>query len=233
MQILSYEWRMTGSGMDDNELRSKLEPLDPELVEYLHDTNLFHPLLYELSVDRDRAARTNRLYRNKVIGLNRAKEERDWDTCVWLHERPYRLDAFIDIGGNMTDQQYWQLLCLVWVDSENIRQNADRWRELWNSSRPAKLTAMTERERGALAEMPAEFVIYRGFSDGFYQGMSWTIDRSKAIGFARRHGAKPGLATARAKRENVHAFFDEHEEREIVIDRFDILDCQDVDPSES
>jgi hypothetical protein len=54
--------------------------------------------------------------------------------------------------------------------------------------------------------------------------MSWTLDREKAIWFANRsvNRGVPELLTAKAMKRDVHAFKNNRNEQEIVIDKFRI-----------
>src|SRR5258705_147764 len=89
---------------------------------------------------------------------------------------------------------------------------------------------MTEQERSFLAGLPEEITIYRGFNGGHGEGMSWTLDRDKAIWFAKRFRSAPALATALAIRGDVHAFFSGRNEFEIVIDKVELLRREDIAP---
>jgi hypothetical protein len=64
---------------------------------------------------------------------------------VYLHEPPYRLDAFMDIAGRLSNKNFWVLLAGVWTDSENIWQNPENWRAIWNTQRPGKHFAMSAK----------------------------------------------------------------------------------------
>jgi hypothetical protein len=69
--------------------------------------------------------------------------------------------------------------------------------------------------------------IYRGIGHvKGRNGLSWTLDREKAIWFARRFvGVRSGrssLLTARAYKSDVHALLLGRKEQEVVIDKFQI-----------
>jgi hypothetical protein len=81
------------------ELSEKAERLDPELEEYLVDEGprglcLRHPLVQQFDVSAERAALWNKIYKDKMHAVEQAIENGDWHGYVFLHERPWRLDAF-------------------------------------------------------------------------------------------------------------------------------------------
>ena len=93
------------------------------------------------------------------------------------------MDAFDRICFELTDKEYGKLLVDVWIDSENIWQNLELWGELWNEA--TRRHAMDAKERKALNALPDEITIYRGAGEKYtLNGMSWTLDRDKAIWFA-------------------------------------------------
>jgi hypothetical protein len=215
------------------QLASRRERLHSELEDYLmetpHGLMLNHPLLQELPglVDPAHAAILNQRYREKLQYVDEAVADRKWFAFIHLHERPYRIGAFMEIAHELSNKDYWFLLSDVWTDSENIWQNLEDWRELWNEVRPGKKYAMDATERKAFKRLPDEITIYRGICEGHVvNGMSWTLDREKAIWFAKRqaHDNLPQvLLTVRTSKSNVHALLLGRNENEIVIDQFEIV----------
>jgi hypothetical protein len=119
------------------------------------------------------------------------------------------------------------LVADFWHDSENIHQNGTGWIKLWSADRPDKHSAMNAKERKALARLPDRLTIYRGIGHvKGRNGLSWTLDREKAIWFARRfvgvHSGRSSLLTARAYKSDVHALLLGRKEQEVVIDKFQI-----------
>jgi hypothetical protein len=213
------------------ELLEKAERLDPELEEYLVDEGprglcLRHPLVQQFDVSAERAALWNKIYKDKMRAVEQAIENRDWHGYVFLHERPSRLDAFCEIEDKLYDETYWALLSDIWLDSESSWQQQKEWSELWNTQRSGKHLAMNADEHAVFVTLTDELTIYRGIGDSNnLAGMSWTLDRAKAIWFARRFGGeyRSMLLTARAKKSDVHAILLGRGESEIVIDTFEIV----------
>jgi hypothetical protein len=171
----------------------------------------------------------NALLKQKKAGLERALCKDDWETYVFLHERPYRLDAFMKIRHDITrSQNYWTLLGHIWQDSENIWQHLDDWRLLFEEPERGYMEFfMDDDDRKAFSlppqkgGMPATFPIYRGFNyDGGEDGFSWTIDRARAEWFARRFSDsdhQPLVAAGTVGRKDVIGYLTGRGEQEIVV----------------
>jgi hypothetical protein len=118
-------------------LKESSEPLHPDLVPYFEadgalGAQVRHPLVYQVPLWSNGSA--NAYYLQKKKDLETALTEKNYSRVVYLHERPYRLQAFIQIQKYLSDEKYWSLLASVWTDTENAWQHLDEWRELFNSS---------------------------------------------------------------------------------------------------
>lgn len=210
------------------------EDLDPELLECMFDDPIFgssikHPLVFSIVHNPQMNAMYNAMLRQKKAALQRATEAQNWDSYVWLHERAYRLDAFMDIKDEIyKSEDYWSLLGSIWIDSENIWQNLEEWRLLFEepergymehfmSEDDRKVFTLPENKGG----MPRTFPVYRGFNyDGGEDGFSWTIDRARAKWFARRlctDDYRPMVATGTVSRKDVIGYMTGRDEQEIVV----------------
>lgn len=186
-------------------MADKNATLHPDLVPYMEESGplnlpmLRHPLVY--SIPFTLPGLVNRQYEYKREALAEAIEKEDWHSVVFLHERAYRLRALIDyVTGRNEDgvplslaycgPATRDLACDVWVDSENIQQNIDDWRALFDNGEVPFLG--TPEEQAAFDALPRRTVhgtecikAYRGGSVGDW---SWTTDREIAEFFARRSG---------------------------------------------
>lgn len=212
------------------------EPLIPELQMYFEDTGplgpcLRHPLVYSIIHHPQMNARANKCYYAKKKAISKAVDEQAWHTAIYLHERPYRLEAFMDVSSAMADDDYWEVLGSIWTDSENIWQNEDGWRDCLTSERPGRELMMHAEERAALLHDYDDVIhIYRGFQcRGRESGLSWTSNRITAKWFARRL-AQPDdtqyLAEGFVNKEHVIAFFDGRSEQEMVVLPENIIDMK-------
>jgi hypothetical protein len=210
------------------DLLGKQEELDPELADYLEDVGQFgpcirHPLVYSMVHFPQQNAWVNNQLRAKKAAIVRARDAKEWHSFIYLHERPYRVEAFVSIMDRMTDEQYWQNLASIWMDSENIRQNPKVWQHLMSSKRGSRESIMDDEEVEALEAMPASIVVYQGHTKGRHDGWSWTTDKAKAEWFAQRFSdfehSPPMLTEGVVLKRSVIAYFAGRGESEIVAPR--------------
>jgi len=207
------------------ELIQKVEPLHPDLLPYVEPEGpigpmLRHPLVFQVPLFENLYALTNRQYEQKKKCVEEALKEGDYRGHIWLHERPYRLNAFM-YWGHLPDAEWWATLGAIWVDSENIWQNKARWRRYLLSKRPCRESMMDEEERAALAALPDEIEVFRGCQLLNKKGWSWTTDALVAAKFARRltpAGRKAFMIEGRVSKKHVLAHFLGRAEAEIVVE---------------
>jgi hypothetical protein len=203
------------------------EDLDPELEAYLGDTEhgwqaLRHPLVYQVPYHPTWNALMNRQLGAKREQLVEAQRKRNWSQYIWLHERPYRIDAFTTICWRLSDKKYWELLGSIWTDTENLWQNHEIWRECLTAERRFRSRMMSEDERAQVKEvLPNPVTVYRGFSaPGSVQGFSWTTNPIVAKFFARRFAPRGNLmfvAKGTVRKGHVIAFLDGRSEYEVIV----------------
>lgn len=216
------------------QLFGRPEELDPELKAYLEEDGPFgpsirHPLVYDIVYSPVKSAHVNGMLRHKKGALAKAQAEENWQTYLYLHERPYRFDAFVEIQDYLSDEQYWELLGDIWIDSENIWQNGQEWVDLMTTEdRPSREHIMGSSDRGLWKLLPDELTVYRGFQfDGGEESLSWTLESDRAVWFAKRHqhkGSAAWVATGKVKKENVIAFFTGRNEAEVVVPWWEVDD---------
>jgi len=210
------------------ELMNRDEPLNPELMPWVQDVPklgrmLNNPLVQELFINEKKAAFVNYRYIQKKEAVEKALKDGDVSSYIWLHERPYRLQALIEFyneAEHIDWPKYWKAVGDVWIDSENIWQNKEEWESIWGASGD-KAKAMDAAERKKLKSLKFPLTIYRGYSStGEIDGLSWTLSKDKAIWFAKRllsKNHKAHLATATLhNRSDVDALFTRRGEDEIV-----------------
>ena len=214
------------------------ETLHPELALYLYEdhmgTHLKHPLVFDVMYCPGlRDGMLNEQYEAKSKAVAEYRAEGKWSSFVFMHERPYRLDALMKIQDEIEDDcEFWDLVSGVWTDTENARQNYEEWDDLFSSERSCRESMMNDAEREVLAGLPKEFVIHRGFRfkedeyDGI-EGFSWSLDYERAVWFAKRFagpfGDVPQVATAKVHKHDVIAYLDGRGEDEIVVLPEDVI----------
>jgi hypothetical protein len=213
-----------------------LETLLPELrSSYVFDRAMVHHKLVIEHLDTaEDAARINRICLEKKAHLAELKSDiGDGYTYVFLHERPYRFKALASIAKRLSYSNYWELVRDVWIDSENIHRHYTAWKQIWAASIPQKERCMDATECAQLARMPLAFDVWRGVGFRGRVGLSWTLDRDKAVWFARRFESLAGKARifhGKVKRHDVHAFFTGREEAEIVASEVKVLRLEKLPP---
>jgi hypothetical protein len=209
-------------------------PLDPELaacIQHEGPVTIRHPLVTFICYNPSVNEELNKRLRAKKEAMDRAMAQRDWETCLWLHERPWRVDALRKLAPRLNDEEYFRLLGSVWTDSENSWQYRRLVRGLL-SPRGRRLEArrfmMSEEEQAVFDSLPTQVVVYRGCGRGNRHGWSWTLDPDQSGWFARRFaslndGRFSGLVVVgECQRSSVVAYFNGRNESEIVIDPRDV-----------
>lgn len=209
-------------------LMSKEEKLCADLRPHVAHNKSFkfisHPLIQEVPfMDDKRCALINRRYEEKKKALARAVEEKNWNSYVFIHERPYRFNALMTVlhVHQLRDEVLKsELVASVWIDSENIWQNHQQWKRTWASLKKPSLT-MEADELKALKAMPDILTVYRGIGAQTHNpnGLSWTLSKEKAVWFAQRFKRiSPTLISGQVKKVDVYAYFTGRNEQEIVVD---------------
>lgn len=213
------------------------EELCDELAEYLEEDGplgpcIRHPLVYSIIHSPMHNGLVNEQFKAKTEAVARAVKDQKWSSYLYLHERPYRLDAFEAIESELDDATYWKLLGGIWTDTENMWAGKDLWRWcLQDRDADMRHLMMSDEERRALAEDHGDVIrVYRGYTDsGDPDGFSWTTNSIVGKFFARRL-ARPNqrqyLATGLVDKANVIAFFDGRSEQEIVCLPEDVMEIQ-------
>ena len=209
-------------------LTDEVEELHPDLAATMQETD-FGPMIHHKFVIApfhvpQLNAMVNRQYEHKLQEAGRAKGNGEWDRYVFLHERPYRVQAFQDLvdQGLLKDAEYWSLLASIWMDSENIREFPYVWEELLQADRGRPHAMMTEEELTAYACLPHILTIYQGHTVDRDDGWSWTTDLAKAEWFAHRftrmEGDAPLVSYGTVEKQRIHAYLLRRGESEVLVD---------------
>ena len=204
--------------------------LHRDLVPYLAESEVLGevlkaPLVFMVPYLPVMAPLANEMYRAKTEGIRRAEAERNWHKIVWLHEKPYRLRAFLSIRDRLSDQEYWEALGSIWIETENLHEDQEQWLQALTAHRPGRTRwLMDDADRATLAKLGEDVTIYRGFArPGGYRAPSWSLSRSRAKFFANRAALtsperQGPLATTRLPKSQVLAYTNGRGEHEIILD---------------
>jgi hypothetical protein len=209
-------------------LMQKDEPLRADLRPYLERTNtvlgtiLRHPL-YVGPVDPRRAALAHEVIDTRRKLLDESLAAGEWGSALSLYEPPFRLDGFLEHAGRFDDASFWKMLGFTWGTQEQVWPGRGAYLTLFRSPRPGREALMDAADHEALARLPAEFPVYRGFQGRGRRGLSWTTSRATAEWFARRFEVldrlgEPQVVSGVARKEDVLAYFGGRGESEVVID---------------
>jgi len=222
--------------VDWMELANRDEDLIKDLEPYVSNgpvgnQMIHHPLIIELFYQPGKCALINESYKHKKQLAEQYIAEKKWPNYIWLTERPYRLDALLMCQClGLFGIEYWRQVGNVWSDTENIWQNLTRWKHIWSNESSLRHHCMDEEERAALAMLPDEIPVYRGFKfKRACQSLSWTLDHDKAKWFARRlltKRQKPQVAHGIVKKSDVLAHFLGRNESEIVSMKVQVHDIE-------
>lgn len=219
---------MTGQTQEQFDAMFEPEDLHPDLVPYVTDgyagKMISHPLSIQVLYSPVSNKMINQGYIYKKKAVEDARKAGDWGQFVFLHERPYRIDALETVlfEEEITDKNIvWPLIARVWIDSENIWQVFDQWIDIWNTPDHDRSIFMEGDELATLDALPDVITVWRGVAhQSSVSGMSWSIDKEKAEWFARRWGGsgdrQPILVEGTIAKDDVLAYFSNRGESEIV-----------------
>ena len=200
------------------------EELVPELkARYFTDSKLpylNHPLVCVPCHFPGQHGMANRMLEQKRKAFEETIEEGNWDAAIDCYiEKPFRLEYLLKYQDKIPDDQYWPLLRRIWAGIENQ----------WQYKREIGF-AFKGRATGPIKEMfyPDDWetwqkentfiTAYRGCSARNRNGWSWTLDKQKAIWFAKRFWNKrPLLREVFIPKEIVVCYIDTRGEQEVII----------------
>jgi hypothetical protein len=191
--------------------------LNPKLQRFYHvEDGLIHaPLLIEQRVNSNRFAEINERYETQRVEAARMLKNRDWEGYIFRHERPYRFQALkrcLDRGLRDDELRRGEVVRLVWLDSENIRQHLKQWRNVWGDEKP------TQEELAVLATMPEPLRVFRGVGQRRgLSGISWTLSPERAQYFATRFSDNGFVASGVVVKDSIRAYLTERNEAEVVV----------------
>jgi hypothetical protein len=128
--------------------------------------------------------------------------------------------VFIDLNDQIPKSAYGEIVSSIWIDSENIHEHLEQWVDVFQCAMNMGCLLMDEDDWSRFIDLPATMKIYRGIQyKSQTDGLSWTLDRDKAIWFMnrwKRPGNKPQLLVGEIDKEDVIAYYGARGESEIV-----------------
>jgi hypothetical protein len=188
---------------------------------------LMHPLVLSIVVHESLHQHFNEQLALKKMLRDQAFADCDWNTYVFLHERPFRMQALCDVLSllNFSNADDASLILSIWADSESPHVNADIWRKIFKQL--DREAAMQAEDFARLQAMPEKFVVYRGVGSmtrkgvALYsaatiaKGLSWSLSRDIASWYATRFTETGRVVEATVRRD--HCLLLSHRGEEEII----------------
>jgi hypothetical protein len=204
-----------------------LPKLHPDLLPYLEDDEIHHPLLeIEGGVYPALYQRINQVYEYKKRTVDRLEQPNEWQSYLPHLSVIDRQIEFVKNEYMREDPEYFRIVGKIWTDFE-ILACTSSWLELLLHSEPLRypnrklsinvIHMMTDIERQQLAKLPDQFIVYRGHEDRCLQGISWTIDRKIAMQYAIGLNGNRSISTGTVMKRSVIAVIDRWAESEIIV----------------
>jgi uncharacterized protein len=207
-----------------DEVLKRKEDLHPDLKRYIMKAGplgpmLKHPLVFDISYSEQLHAMYNEQLKVKQEYIDQRIKDGNFSGAIWLYERPYRFDIFMQHMCHLSDADYWSTLADLWTDTENMWQYKKIIHYLL-LGRPASngpRQMMNKDEKAFFKNLPNEVVVYRGYQTRNRQGYAWSLSPAKARWFARRFNhPKWNVVRGVIKKEDITAVFLRRGEYEVV-----------------
>lgn len=159
----------------------------------------------------------NKPYRVRRELAQKYLEEENFDSFIFIHERPFRLEALIEVLFSIKKEDLFRIVEYVWTDSEGPCVNLEVWKYIFNYCE--ELGVLEDSKK----DLPEKFTIYRGTRAGIEDiGISWTLDASVAKMFSERFYTKrtnkqPIVKVKEVKKEDIFLFTDARGEKEVIL----------------
>ncbi len=218
------------------EVLQKKEPLNPELMPYLADKSGFmaiqHPLFYDVPFFPGGEALANARFAINQYLAEQYLEAKDYLGYISVHERPYRIDALLEVYDKLDAEVCIEAFLEHFVDSENVSQAKGDWIGLIEYMGVEAIQEhLNDREMLEPVNLsnPGKIEVFRGVclqdasepsTHPKHIGLSWTTDYDVAERFANRFTTKesiPVIISTEVSIENVIGPFNTRDEMEVII----------------
>ena len=198
----------------------KKESLLPRLLPFIEICHLMtffrHPLCvmpYAKNAEKEES-QINAMINSMVVGresmIADMEARGDYTAVISIVERPFRLEYALKYLHLVPEHEYWDIVDFVWTDSESPSINANIWLSIFKLGKSSNPTLLTK----TVKTMDSVVTVYRG---GDKKGLSWTLDKEKAIWFANRFNGNQLVLTGLVNKSDILHYTDSRSEQEVVI----------------
>ena len=208
------------SASELSDLFKKQEPLCEELKSYVvEDAFMYvvHPLIMSVPHSEQMNAYVNRQFQYRKRLSESLLSKGEYEEYVWLHEKPYMLDAFIKVCNSLDDKTYWGMLNTIWTTIENNWQNKKTWKLLFSPKNKRYVSRhffMDKKETDVFNSLPNKIEIYRGCTKRNEDGFSYTLEYDTAQWFSKRFKNDGYVISKTIDKDDAFAFCSQ--EKEII-----------------
>ena len=152
---------------------------------------------------------------------NYINEAKSFEDILPMVNRPYQLLFFKINKDYISKETYNNCLKEIWYLTEfpNADKNVSVDESLDMFKNADKKSIMTKSELLKLKTLPDEITIYRGtHKRNNSKALSWTDDYQSALWFAKRFDNNGYVLQANIKKDDIIAYFDERNEKELIVD---------------
>lgn len=230
----------------EDEARSRLIPELRDHFRVLPDSWIInhkwviHPLYSGSKMDADYV---KSFYLQKKKQVEKAVKEGDLSRIVMLHERPYRLEAYLRYRYSCLihhlrsrgSYERWpfvdgDVVRYIWTDTESMHRDLGLWARVLDTQELISGcdSIMNDKDRSFMNRIfpdeKTEVEVYRGGNEENKMSYSWTTSLEKAKWFAHRFGnpegdedLDPKVYSVKVNRANVHFCTMSRGECEVVL----------------
>ena len=148
-----------------------------------------------------------------------------------LLNRPYSGIFFMLIKEYLNIEDYTKILEDLWTNMEypnaDVNVKKKDWISLWKK---ADLNLIySEEDKKKLASLPDEFYVYRGLmKKAKKEALSWTLDKDRAIWFAKRFDNHGKVYRGKCRKEDILVYLSCRGEEEIVVNYSKLKDVEEI-----
>jgi hypothetical protein len=143
------------------------------------------------------------------------------EQCSMDENSKRRLLAILPLIEDAPPKIFWAILLRTWPSCDDTWMLKTRLLRAMKKAGPVMPELLSEHERRFFEGLPAQVPVFRGCSRPRVRGISWTMERTIAEGFAHGHRGirvpDPVVASALIPKDAIFFATDDRNEKEIVL----------------